>query len=114
MEKELIRLFEAVQKAAEATGAEGGPEEDRCLDALNQLKQLGNVFVVSIIAGAATGGFLQMRQGLGAASRSAMFGGVLLALIEGAGIMLNKLMSNPQFLPPMEEQQQGVPPGYMN
>ncbi|KAG9156049.1 hypothetical protein Leryth_012121 [Lithospermum erythrorhizon] len=65
----------------------------------------------SIIAGAATGGFLQMRQGLGAASRSAMFGGILLALIEGAGIMLNKLMSNPQFLPPMEEQQ-GVPPGY--
>ncbi|KAG9145378.1 hypothetical protein Leryth_008305 [Lithospermum erythrorhizon] len=39
MEKELIQLFEAVQKAAEATGAEGGPEEDRCLDALNQLKQ---------------------------------------------------------------------------
>lgn len=31
-------MFEAVQKAAEATGVEGGPEEDRCLDALNQLK----------------------------------------------------------------------------
>ncbi|KAK2982954.1 hypothetical protein RJ640_006368 [Escallonia rubra] len=57
----------------------------------------------SIIAGAATGGFLSMRQGLGAASRSAMFGGVLLALIEGAGIMLNKLMSAPQNFPPMEE-----------
>ena len=41
----------------------------------------------SIIAGAATGGFLSMRQGAGAASRSAIFGGVLLALIEGAGIM---------------------------
>lgn len=65
----------------------------------------------SIIAGAATGGFLQMRQGLGASARSAAFGGVLLALIEGAGIMLNKLMSNPQFLPPMEEQQ-GIPAGY--
>ncbi|KAI3447039.1 hypothetical protein Pfo_003704 [Paulownia fortunei] len=50
----------------------------------------------SIIAGAATGGFLQMRQGVGAASRSALFGGVLLALIEGAGIMLNKVMSAPQ------------------
>ncbi|XP_042492315.1 mitochondrial import inner membrane translocase subunit TIM17-2-like [Macadamia integrifolia] len=57
----------------------------------------------SIIAGAATGGFLQMRQGLGAASRSAVFGGVLLALIEGAGIMLNRVLSAPQNLPPMEE-----------
>ncbi|XP_043704578.1 mitochondrial import inner membrane translocase subunit TIM17-2-like [Telopea speciosissima] len=57
----------------------------------------------SIIAGAATGGFLQMRQGLGAASRSALFGGVLLALIEGAGIMLNKVLSAPQNLPPMED-----------
>uniref|UniRef100_A0A7N0T5U2 Mitochondrial import inner membrane translocase subunit TIM17-2-like n=1 Tax=Kalanchoe fedtschenkoi TaxID=63787 RepID=A0A7N0T5U2_KALFE len=56
----------------------------------------------SIIAGAATGGFLQMRQGLGPASRSALFGGVLLALIEGAGIMLNKVLSN-QTMPPMEE-----------
>ncbi|CAK9172722.1 unnamed protein product [Ilex paraguariensis] len=54
----------------------------------------------SIIAGAATGGFLQMRQGLGAASRSALIGGVLLALIEGAGIMLNKFMSAQQ-MPPM-------------
>ncbi|KAI3756133.1 hypothetical protein L1987_55947 [Smallanthus sonchifolius] len=68
----------------------------------------------SIIAGAATGGFLQMRQGLGAASRSAVFGGVLLAMIEGAGIMLNKIMSAPQNLPPMEEtvppNMGGVPP----
>ncbi|KAL7159276.1 hypothetical protein ABFS83_01G017400 [Erythranthe nasuta] len=68
----------------------------------------------SIVAGAATGGFLQMRQGLGAASRSAAFGGVLLALIEGAGIMLNKLTSPPPGLP-MEEQLPnvaGMPPGY--
>jgi len=49
----------------------------------------------SIIAGAATGGFLSMRQGFGAASRSAVFGGVLLAMIEGAGIMLNKLLAQP-------------------
>ncbi|XP_047326995.1 mitochondrial import inner membrane translocase subunit TIM17-2-like [Impatiens glandulifera] len=64
----------------------------------------------SIIAGAATGGFLQMRQGLGAASRSAVFGGVLLGLIEGAGIMLNKILSAQ---PPMEEplpSMPGVPP----
>ncbi|KVH91331.1 mitochondrial import inner membrane translocase subunit TIM17-2-like [Cynara cardunculus var. scolymus] len=63
----------------------------------------------SIIAGAATGGFLQMRQGLGAASRSAVFGGVLLAMIEGAGIMLNKLMSAPQNFPPMEEGMPNMP-----
>lgn len=69
----------------------------------------------SIFAGAATGGFLQMRQGLGAASRSAMFGGILLALIEGAGIMLNKLMSAPQHLPPMEDplpNMSGAPSGF--
>lgn len=53
----------------------------------------------SIIAGASTGGFLSMRQGLGASARSAMFGGVLLALIEGAGIMLNKVMSAQQDMP---------------
>jgi len=66
----------------------------------------------SIMAGAATGGFLQMRQGLGAASRSALFGGVLLALIEGAGIMLNKVMSAPQNFPQMEEQMPNMPPGF--
>lgn len=68
----------------------------------------------SIIAGAATGGFLQMRQGARAASRSALFGGILLALIEGAGIALNKVMSAQQNTPPMEEQlpnMQGIP-GY--
>ncbi|XP_039832650.1 mitochondrial import inner membrane translocase subunit TIM17-2-like isoform X2 [Panicum virgatum] len=44
----------------------------------------------SIASGAATGGLLAMRQGLLAAGRSAVFGGALLALIEGAGIMLNR------------------------
>ncbi|KAL1202208.1 Mitochondrial import inner membrane translocase subunit TIM17-2 [Cardamine amara subsp. amara] len=44
----------------------------------------------SIIAGAATGGFLSMRQGIVAASRSAMMGGVLLALIKGPALMVNK------------------------
>lgn len=62
----------------------------------------------SIVAGAATGGFLQMRQGMRAASRSAIFGGVLLALIEGFGIMINKLASAPQNLPPMEENVPGL------
>nr|GEW12379.1 mitochondrial import inner membrane translocase subunit TIM17-2-like [Tanacetum cinerariifolium] len=46
----------------------------------------------SIIAGAAAGGFLSLRQGVGLAVRSAVFGGVLLGLIEGVGIMLNKFM----------------------
>ncbi|KAG5225755.1 hypothetical protein OIU77_005960 [Salix suchowensis] len=57
----------------------------------------------SIIAGAATGGFLSMRQGLGASARAAAFGGVLLGLIEGAGIMLNKVMSAQQDMPAMIE-----------
>lgn len=62
----------------------------------------------SIIAGAATGGFLQLRQGARSAARSAMFGGVLLALIEGAGIMLNRFLSSPQNFPPMIEEQPGM------
>ncbi|KAE8682647.1 Mitochondrial import inner membrane translocase subunit Tim17-A [Hibiscus syriacus] len=68
----------------------------------------------SIIAGAATGGFLSMRQGLGPASRSAVFGGVLLALIEGAGIMLNKFLSQPQMPIMIEEPSPNVAgiPGY--
>ncbi|KAK9055017.1 hypothetical protein SSX86_026096 [Deinandra increscens subsp. villosa] len=70
----------------------------------------------SIIAGAATGGFLQMRQGLGPATRSAVFGGVLLALIEGAGIMLNKFLSAQQPMPIMIEdapqQAANLPPGF--
>ncbi|CAK9137049.1 unnamed protein product [Ilex paraguariensis] len=65
----------------------------------------------SIIAGAATGGFLQMRQGLGAASRSALFGGVLLALIEGAGIMLNKFTSAQQMPPIIVDEPMPNTPG---
>ncbi|KAK6248601.1 hypothetical protein QUC31_020166 [Theobroma cacao] len=57
----------------------------------------------SIFAGAATGGFLQMRQGLGSSARSGLFGGVLLALIEGAGIMLNKVLSAQENMPVMIE-----------
>ncbi|XP_059638217.1 mitochondrial import inner membrane translocase subunit TIM17-2-like [Cornus florida] len=59
----------------------------------------------SIISGAATGGFLQMRQGFRVASRSAAFGGVLLALIEGAGIMINKFVAAQQQMPIMIEEQ---------
>ena len=54
----------------------------------------------SIFSGAATGGLLAMRQGLLAAGRSAVFGGALLALIEGAGIMLNRVL----VVPPLPEE----------
>ncbi|CAH8360261.1 unnamed protein product [Eruca vesicaria subsp. sativa] len=65
----------------------------------------------SIFAGAATGGFLAMRQGPSASVRSALFGGVLLALIEGAGIALNKLMAQPQQMQMEEGMMPGMPPG---
>ncbi|KAG0570568.1 hypothetical protein M758_6G164600 [Ceratodon purpureus] len=67
----------------------------------------------SIAAGAATGGFLQLRAGARSAARSAIFGGVLLGLIEGAGIMLNRMMANLAQPPPMEEMPQiaGAPAG---
>ncbi|KAF5776262.1 hypothetical protein HanXRQr2_Chr12g0522321 [Helianthus annuus] len=58
----------------------------------------------SIIAGAATGGFLQMRQGLRPAGRSALVGGVLLALIEGVGITRNKVISAQQTQPVVIEE----------
>ena len=48
----------------------------------------------SIGAGALTGGFLQLRQGPAAAGRSALMGGVLLALIEGVGIMLTRFTAS--------------------
>ncbi|CAA7020132.1 unnamed protein product [Microthlaspi erraticum] len=50
----------------------------------------------SIISGAATGGLLAMRQGLRASARSALAGGVILGLIEGMGIVLNKVSSAAQ------------------
>jgi import inner membrane translocase subunit TIM17 len=67
----------------------------------------------SIAAGAATGGFLQLRAGPASALRSAIFGGVLLGLIEGAGIMLNRMMANLAQPPPLEELPQiaGAPTG---
>jgi len=59
----------------------------------------------AITAGALTGGFLQLRFGLGSAAKSAAFGGFLLAIIEGLSISMNKLTSPPppgvQFNPGM-------------
>ncbi|KAF0921782.1 hypothetical protein E2562_020079 [Oryza meyeriana var. granulata] len=52
----------------------------------------------SIIAGAATGGVLSMRHGLLATGRAALVGAGMLALIEGAGIMISRASSN---LPPL-------------
>ena len=50
----------------------------------------------SIFAGAATGGTLAARAGPKAAGKNALIGGVLLALIEGLGIMLTKAFAPPK------------------
>lgn len=52
----------------------------------------------SIISGAATGGILAARNGLPAMAGSAVIGGVLLALIEGVGILLTRIQAE-QFQP---------------
>lgn len=57
----------------------------------------------SIISGAATGGILAARAGPKHMVTSAVVGGVLLALIEGMGIMFTRMMSDPARLP-MEQQ----------
>ncbi|PSS15565.1 Mitochondrial import inner membrane translocase subunit TIM17-2 like [Actinidia chinensis var. chinensis] len=67
----------------------------------------------SILSGAATGGLLQMRQGLGAASRSALVGAALLGAIEGAGIMINKIISAQQpNMPVLIDDAAGGVPGF--
>jgi import inner membrane translocase subunit TIM17 len=52
----------------------------------------------AIISGAATGGILAARSGVGAMAGSALIGGVLLAMIEGVGIMFSRLAAD-QFRP---------------
>lgn len=52
----------------------------------------------SIMSGAATGGILSARAGVGAMAGSALLGGVLLAMIEGVGIMITRMTSD-QFKP---------------
>ena len=49
----------------------------------------------SIISGAATGGVLAARAGPRAMASSALVGGILLALIEGMGIMITRMMAQP-------------------
>ncbi|XP_046683856.1 mitochondrial import inner membrane translocase subunit Tim17-B-like [Homalodisca vitripennis] len=52
----------------------------------------------SIISGAATGGILAARNGVPAMAGSAFIGGVLLALIEGIGILMTRIQAD-QFQP---------------
>jgi len=67
----------------------------------------------SIISGAATGGILAARNGAAAMAGSAVIGGVLLALIEGVGILFTRLSAEQfQPAPPQLEDpsQLGQPP----
>lgn len=57
----------------------------------------------SIGAGFLTGGFLQLRTGPRSAAQSAVFGGVLLAMIEGLGIVLTKMTAPAPAPPPALE-----------
>ena len=59
-----------------------------------------------ILAGAATGGILAMRAGLKAAGKSAFFGGVILAAIEGLNVLMMRVI-----MPKFEAQQNeaGIP-----
>ncbi|KAF7007624.1 hypothetical protein CFC21_022549 [Triticum aestivum] len=54
----------------------------------------------SVIAGAATHGFLHLRMGLRVAGRRAVYGGCLLALIEGGALMVNRLFDAKKNPPP--------------
>lgn len=75
---------------------------DCSLTALRQKEDPWN----SIISGAATGGILAARAGPKVMGQSALMGGVLLALIEGMGIMINKGFSrsdNEMGAPMMED-----------
>lgn len=69
----------------------------------------------SIISGAATGGILAARNGLPAMAGSAFIGGVLLALIEGVGILVTRIQAE-QFQPVQptleDPSQLGPQPGY--
>ena len=54
----------------------------------------------SIISGAATGGILACRNGVPAMAGSAIIGGVLLALIEGVGILFTRITADQFHAPP--------------
>lgn len=46
----------------------------------------------AILSGAATGGFLAMRGGLASMGRNALFGGIILAAMEGVGIAFTRVV----------------------
>jgi len=71
---------------------------DCCLMAIRGKEDPWN----SIGSGAITGGILMARAGPGAMARSAVVGGILLALIEGVGIMITR-MTVEQFKPVMPQ-----------
>ncbi|KAI7997860.1 Transcription elongation factor TFIIS [Camellia lanceoleosa] len=52
MERELVELFEAAKKAADAAAidgaASGGPKVDRCIDVLSQLKNYSVTYDVLV------------------------------------------------------------------
>jgi len=50
----------------------------------------------AIASGATTGGLLAARAGWKAAGKNALIGGVLLAFIEGMGVMLQKMLAPPE------------------
>lgn len=60
-----------------------------------------------ILSGAATGGILALRAGPKTAAKNAVVGGVLLAVIEGMGILLSRFMAQ-QEPPPMEGMEAGA------
>lgn len=55
----------------------------------------------SIASAALTGGLLQLRTGLRSAMKSAAFGGILLGMIEGVGILLTRVTAPPPAPVPM-------------
>jgi len=65
----------------------------------------------SIASGALTGGVLMTRAGPGAMARSALVGGILLALIEGVGILITRATADQfkQQLPQMPPDPQQLP-----
>lgn len=64
----------------------------------------------SIMSGTLTGGILAARSGATAMITSAIFGGIILALIEGVGIMMTRISAE-HFQPvPIDPSQLGPPP----
>ena len=59
----------------------------------------------SIMSGATTGFVLALRQGRGAAITSGIVGGVFLAMIEGAGVLMNKMSAEGLKPQPLDLQQ---------